>query len=166
MFACVVPAVWQLVTRELPFAGLHHGEVIHRVVTEDLRPGDGLCEGASPCFPFQEQTCFLEGLRAATTVMLCKPLHPVRAPGLRSRHLAYQLAGTLHLAGFSSTCCTCCFHTLAPFAGPWPADVEDTLPGYKALAEVCWARQAAKRPTAQQVLQTLLSMLAQAEATH
>lgn len=32
-------AVWELVTRSLPFAGLHHGEVIHKVVTEDLRPG-------------------------------------------------------------------------------------------------------------------------------
>lgn len=32
------PAVWELVTQALPFKGLHHGEVIHKVVTEDLRP--------------------------------------------------------------------------------------------------------------------------------
>lgn len=31
--------MWELVSRSLPFEGLHHGEVIHRVVTEDLRPG-------------------------------------------------------------------------------------------------------------------------------
>ncbi|KAF6258032.1 hypothetical protein COO60DRAFT_1693831 [Scenedesmus sp. NREL 46B-D3] len=31
--------MWELVSRQLPFAGLHHGEVIHRVVTQDLRPG-------------------------------------------------------------------------------------------------------------------------------
>jgi hypothetical protein len=31
--------VWELVSRQLPFAGLHHGEVIHKVVTQDLRPG-------------------------------------------------------------------------------------------------------------------------------
>eukprot|EP00878_Enallax_costatus_P002645 GHUV01002830.1.p1 GENE.GHUV01002830.1~~GHUV01002830.1.p1 ORF type:complete len:787 (+),score=114.21 GHUV01002830.1:311-2362(+) len=31
--------MWEFVTRELPFAGLHHGEVIHKVVTQDLRPG-------------------------------------------------------------------------------------------------------------------------------
>lgn len=31
-------AVWELVTRSLPFQGLHHGEIIHKVVTEDLRP--------------------------------------------------------------------------------------------------------------------------------
>jgi serine/threonine protein kinase len=30
--------LWELVSRSLPFEGLHHGEVIHRVVTEDLRP--------------------------------------------------------------------------------------------------------------------------------
>lgn len=32
-------AVWELVTCSLPFQGLHHGEIIHKVVTEDLRPG-------------------------------------------------------------------------------------------------------------------------------
>eukprot|EP00878_Enallax_costatus_P021947 GHUV01023262.1.p1 GENE.GHUV01023262.1~~GHUV01023262.1.p1 ORF type:complete len:315 (+),score=85.65 GHUV01023262.1:600-1544(+) len=31
--------MWELVTRSLPFQGLHHGEIIHKVVTEDLRPG-------------------------------------------------------------------------------------------------------------------------------
>lgn len=39
MAAVVVVSVWEFVTRELPFAGLHHGEVIHKVVTQDLRPG-------------------------------------------------------------------------------------------------------------------------------
>jgi hypothetical protein len=42
-------AVWEMVSGQVPFAGLHHGEVIHRVVTEDLRPGKGLsymgCQG-------------------------------------------------------------------------------------------------------------------------
>eukprot|EP00878_Enallax_costatus_P016395 GHUV01017197.1.p1 GENE.GHUV01017197.1~~GHUV01017197.1.p1 ORF type:complete len:132 (-),score=16.82 GHUV01017197.1:216-611(-) len=32
-------AVWEFVTGEVPFAGMHHGVIIHRVVTEDLRPG-------------------------------------------------------------------------------------------------------------------------------
>jgi hypothetical protein len=31
-------AVWELVSRQLPFARLHHGEIIHKVVTQDLRP--------------------------------------------------------------------------------------------------------------------------------
>ena len=31
--------MWEMVARSQPFAGLHHGEIIHRVVTEDLRPG-------------------------------------------------------------------------------------------------------------------------------
>lgn len=33
--------MWELVSRSLPFHGLHHGEIIHKVVTdpEDLRPG-------------------------------------------------------------------------------------------------------------------------------
>jgi hypothetical protein len=45
LFACrrllnvIIIAVWQFVTGEVPFQGLHHGEVIHRVVTQDLRPG-------------------------------------------------------------------------------------------------------------------------------
>jgi hypothetical protein len=34
-----IPAVWEMVSREAPFAGLHVGEIIHRVVTEDMRPG-------------------------------------------------------------------------------------------------------------------------------
>jgi hypothetical protein len=29
-----------MVSRSPPFAGLHHGEVIHKVVTQDLRPGE------------------------------------------------------------------------------------------------------------------------------
>jgi hypothetical protein len=37
--AVILRAVWELVSRQLPFAGLHHGEVIHKVVTQDLRPG-------------------------------------------------------------------------------------------------------------------------------
>lgn len=35
-------AVWDMVSAAPPFAGLHHGEVIHRMVTEDLRPGEKL----------------------------------------------------------------------------------------------------------------------------
>jgi hypothetical protein len=39
-----------MVSRQPPFAGLHHGEVIHKVVTQDLRPSPwpahmGLPEG-------------------------------------------------------------------------------------------------------------------------
>ena len=33
--------MWEMVSRTPPFAGLHHGEVIHKVVTQDLRPGEG-----------------------------------------------------------------------------------------------------------------------------
>jgi hypothetical protein len=36
---CACIAVWEMVSRQPPFAGLHHGEVIHKVVTQDLRPG-------------------------------------------------------------------------------------------------------------------------------
>jgi hypothetical protein len=32
--------MWEAVSRTPPFAGLHHGEVIHKVVTQDLRPGE------------------------------------------------------------------------------------------------------------------------------
>lgn len=32
-------SVWEMLSHTPPFAGLHHGEIIHRVVTEDLRPG-------------------------------------------------------------------------------------------------------------------------------
>lgn len=49
-------------------------------------------------------------------------------------------------------------------AGPWPAEATQVLPpGYVALAESCWARQRTKRPSAQEVLRELLSMLAQVE---
>jgi hypothetical protein len=49
--------------------------------------------------------------------------------------------------------------------GPWPAKVNQSLPAaYVPLAEMCWARQAAQRPSARQVLQRLLAMLAEAEA--
>jgi hypothetical protein len=47
-----VPAVWELVTRSLPFQGLHHGEIIHKVVTADLRPGPWPpVSGAGPSLP-------------------------------------------------------------------------------------------------------------------
>lgn len=32
--------LWEMVSRTPPFAGLHHGEIIHKVVTQDLRPGE------------------------------------------------------------------------------------------------------------------------------
>ncbi|WIA39950.1 hypothetical protein OEZ86_013382 [Tetradesmus obliquus] len=77
-------SVWELVSRQLPFAGLHHGEIIHKVVTQDLRPS------------------------------------------------------------------------------PWPGHAA-LPPGYVALAEACWARRAADRPSMAQVLQQLVDMLAVAE---
>jgi hypothetical protein len=40
--------VWQFVTAELPFHGLHHGEIIHKVVTQDLRPGPWPITTSSP----------------------------------------------------------------------------------------------------------------------
>eukprot|EP00775_Hariotina_reticulata_P012531 gene12531-12664_t len=40
--------MWQFVTGEIPFHGLHHGEVIHRVVTQDLRPGPWPLLASSP----------------------------------------------------------------------------------------------------------------------
>lgn len=36
--------MWEMVSCTQPFAGLHHGEVIHRVVMADLRPGKPLPE--------------------------------------------------------------------------------------------------------------------------
>jgi serine/threonine protein kinase len=33
--------MWEMVSRTPPFHGLHHGEIIHKVVTQDLRPGEG-----------------------------------------------------------------------------------------------------------------------------
>jgi serine/threonine protein kinase len=33
--------MWEMVSRMPPFHGLHHGEIIHKVVTQDLRPGEG-----------------------------------------------------------------------------------------------------------------------------
>lgn len=51
-------------------------------------------------------------------------------------------------------------------SGPWPeAARRDLPPGYISLAEACWSRQAGKRPTAEQVLQQLMSLLAQVEGT-
>lgn len=41
--------MWEMTSRTPPFAGLHHGEVIHKVVTQDLRPGRWL-GGASLAF--------------------------------------------------------------------------------------------------------------------
>lgn len=37
--------LWEAVSRTPPFAGLHHGEVIHKVVTQDLRPGAFFLQG-------------------------------------------------------------------------------------------------------------------------
>lgn len=55
--------------------------------------------------------------------------------------------------------------SLVSHAGPWPAQVHQALPpGYIALAEACWARQRTRRPSAQEVLQRLLDLLAQVEA--
>lgn len=49
-------------------------------------------------------------------------------------------------------------------AGPWPAAARQFLPpDYIHLAEACWARQAMARPSAPQVLQRLLDMLAVVE---
>lgn len=53
---------------------------------------------------------------------------------------------------------------LAMPAGPWPEEATRMLPaGYVPLAEACWARQRTKRPSAQEVLQQLLKMLAELE---
>jgi hypothetical protein len=41
-------AVWELASRQLPFAGLHHGEIIHKVVTQDLRPSPWPAAAALP----------------------------------------------------------------------------------------------------------------------
>jgi len=40
--------LWEMVSRTPPFAGLHHGEIIHKVVTQDLRPG-GRVHAGSAC---------------------------------------------------------------------------------------------------------------------
>jgi hypothetical protein len=57
-----------------------------------------------------------------------------------------------------------CILLLPLLPGPWPAKVSQSLPaGYVPLAEACWARQTAQRPSARQVLQRLLAMLAQAD---
>lgn len=47
--------------------------------------------------------------------------------------------------------------------GPWPAACGALPPDYVRLAEDCWARQSTARPTAEQVLQRLLAMLADVE---
>jgi hypothetical protein len=39
--------VWELASRQLPFAGLHHGEIIHKVVTQDLRPSPWPAQAAA-----------------------------------------------------------------------------------------------------------------------
>eukprot|EP00775_Hariotina_reticulata_P003224 gene3224-3501_t len=44
--------LWQFVTAEIPFHGLHHGEIIHKVVTQDLRPGPWPIITASPELAF------------------------------------------------------------------------------------------------------------------
>lgn len=42
--------MWEMVSRTPPFHGLHHGEIIHKVVTQDLRPGeDGDKFGGKAC---------------------------------------------------------------------------------------------------------------------
>jgi hypothetical protein len=40
--------VWELASRQLPFAGLHHDEIIHKVVTQDLRPSPWPAAAALP----------------------------------------------------------------------------------------------------------------------
>lgn len=60
-------------------------------------------------------------------------------------------------------CCLllCVLH---PLSGPWPAAPQQDLPaGYIALAEACWARQAGRRPSADEVLQQLQHLLAVVE---
>jgi hypothetical protein len=48
--------------------------------------------------------------------------------------------------------------------GPWPAAAQQSLPpDYIRLAEDCWSRQSTARPSAEEVLQRLLDMLAQVE---
>lgn len=54
--------------------------------------------------------------------------------------------------------------TVVP-AGPWPTEATTMLPAdYVPLAEACWARQRPKRPSAEDLLQRLLRMLAEVEA--
>jgi hypothetical protein len=49
-------------------------------------------------------------------------------------------------------------------SGPWPAVASASLPrDYIALAEACWSRQAASRPSANEVLQRLVVMLTAVE---
>eukprot|EP00879_Flechtneria_rotunda_P011965 GHRR01012497.1.p1 GENE.GHRR01012497.1~~GHRR01012497.1.p1 ORF type:complete len:222 (+),score=73.14 GHRR01012497.1:505-1170(+) len=43
--------MWEFVTGALPFAGLHHGEVIHKVVTQDLRPDPWPAAGPATPLP-------------------------------------------------------------------------------------------------------------------
>jgi hypothetical protein len=53
---------------------------------------------------------------------------------------------------------------LAPApVGPWPAACQVLPADYVRLAEDCWARQSLSRPSAEQVLQRLLAMLAEVE---
>ena len=161
VLACVVSAVWQLVSRELPFAGLHHGEVIHRVVTEDLRPGDGQWGYVHErqCLCLQHKACSWHRLAQPSCGMMLQLCHRACLQLLRlctwKRLQPFPIV--LHLLPHA---------VMLPCAGPWPAGIEQTLPGYVSLAEACWARQAAQRPTAQQVLQQLLTMLEHAEATN
>jgi hypothetical protein len=57
-----------------------------------------------------------------------------------------------------------CILLLLAHAGPWPAAAREFLPpDYIPLAEQCWARQALSRPSADQVLQQLVDMLAMVE---
>jgi hypothetical protein len=56
---------------------------------------------------------------------------------------------------------TPCF---CPTTGPWPAACQALPADYVCLAEDCWARQSMARPSAEQVLQRLLAMLAEVGA--
>lgn len=82
-------------------------------------------------------------------------------PGVTTVRVIVRLVPAV-FADFHCLLAACCFSRVA--AGPWPEAASQFLPpDYIQLAEACWARQAMTRPSAEQVLQRLLDMLAVVE---
>lgn len=184
--------VWELVSAAPPFAGLHHGEVIHKVVTEDLRPGEKQLLSPSGCVwlashmllvaSADNQVLLVNKAYAAQPeagVSLCTLQHPFHAanlqvavaPGCHTPASSPRLHFKFAYPNTAHSDWACVYVYLSPFphpasTGPWPqAATQQRPPAYMALAEACWARQSMKRPTAERVLQQLLHMLGELQGS-
>ena len=141
------------------------GEIIHKVVTEDLRPGEGRllhCELGLQAHIFCSMT-WVVGVPLPETLPACVPVWLT----LCNPIAAVTPAAGPQLCMLSQVCpwsCPILLPVSALAAGPWPEAARQFLsPDYIQLAEACWARQAMARPSAPQVLQRLLDMLAVVE---